>query len=103
MEEGASAATTTLRLHILGRVQGVGYRWWAAQTARALGLTGWVRNLTDGSVEALAHGPKDAVDRFVGECHAGPPSARVTAVNTAHAEKFSGMDFQQRPTAPAED
>lgn len=93
--------TVTVRLIIEGRVQGVGYRAWCMKTARGLGLSGWVRNLTDGAVEALAQGPAAAVDQLVAACQAGPSAARVTAVNTEHldAEKNLPAGFQQLATA----
>ncbi|MBL8644981.1 MAG: acylphosphatase [Rhodospirillaceae bacterium] len=96
------SAPVTLHLLISGRVQGVGYRAWTQRTARTLTLTGWVRNHTDGRVEAVAQGPANVVDQFVAECHAGPPLARVTAVETtpAASEAFDG--FQQRETASPE-
>jgi acylphosphatase len=89
----------TVRLLIFGRVQGVGYRAWTAQRARKLGLTGWVRNLADGSVECVAQGPRSALDRLVAACHGGPPLARVTRVESSEivgGEAFSA--FRQRPT-----
>jgi len=93
-------AVITLRLRISGRVQGVGYRAWAQKTARKLGLCGWVRNLTDGTVEALAQGPADAVHQFAAACQAGPPLARVTAVDTkAVAASEPVAEFEQRATA----
>ncbi len=92
-------ATVTMHLRITGRVQGVGYRDWAVHTARKLGLMGWVRNLTNGSVEALAHGPESGVNAFIAACQAGPPLARVTSVDTAAAPAFSGAGFQHLPTA----
>ncbi len=92
--------TTTMRLVIRGRVQGVGYRAWCMQTARRLGVSGWVRNLADGSVEAFAHGPAVAVESFVGACQAGPPLARVTAVDTTKldAPATTPEGFRQVPT-----
>jgi acylphosphatase len=66
---------------IRGRVQGVGYRYWAAQQAIAHGLEGWVRNRRDGSVEALFAGPEDVVSNMVASCRRGPSSARVDAVD----------------------
>jgi acylphosphatase len=65
---------------IRGRVQGVGYRAWVEYQARAHGLEGWVRNRTDGSVEALFSGPQDVVADMVASCRRGPSSARVAAV-----------------------
>ena len=62
------------RVVVTGRVQGVGFRDAAAQAAFALGVHGWVRNRRDGTVEALAQGDADAVDRFVEWCRKGPPS-----------------------------
>lgn len=70
-------STVTQLLRITGCVQGVGYRWHMARQARALGLTGWVRNRQDGSVEALASGPADAVQALIDWAHHGPEFARV--------------------------
>ena len=75
------STVTTVRLSITGRVQGVWYRGWTVSQARELGLAGWVRNVTDGSVEALVNGPKDTVDRLITLCHSGPPAARVEDVD----------------------
>ncbi len=80
---GEAAGTVLARIE--GRVQGVGYRDWTVATARGLGLSGWVRNLGDGRVEALFHGPAGDVARMVEACRRGPPAARVTAVVTAPA------------------
>ncbi len=89
----------TYSLRISGRVQGVGYRYWAVGTARELALTGWVRNLTDGSVEALAQGAPEAVEAFVSACREGPPGAKVTSVENNHClTPFDGSDFEQRAT-----
>ncbi len=92
-----------LRLRIRGRVQGVGYRDWAVRAARRLGVGGWVRNLADGSVEVVAQGARNAVDAFVAACRTGPPSARVTGVDTAPAALLSNAGFQQLPTASPQD
>ncbi len=90
----------TVCLLISGRVQGVGYRMWAVAVARRLGLTGWVRNLTDGTVEALAHGQSDAVTAFAQACHEGPAGYGVTSVDVKPSEKpFEGADFEQRATS----
>ena len=70
----------TVRVRIEGGVQGVGYRYWTERVADELGLTGWVRNRRDGSVEALFSGPAEDVAQMLERCKGGPPSARVTAV-----------------------
>jgi acylphosphatase len=72
--------TRTVTVKIEGRVQGVYYRAWTKQTARGLGLAGWVRNATDGSVEAVFSGPRPAVEEMLKLCAEGPPDAKVTAV-----------------------
>jgi len=71
---------TAVRLRVRGRVQGVFFRDWTIEAARALGLTGWVRNRTDGSVEILANGPANAIETFVEQCRQGPPAARVDSI-----------------------
>jgi acylphosphatase len=65
---------------ITGRVQGVGYRAWVADEATARDLEGWVRNVRDGSVEALLAGPADVVADMIAACRRGPSVARVDAV-----------------------
>jgi acylphosphatase len=65
------------RVVVSGRVQGVGFRQHAVEQAQRLGLTGWVRNLPDGRVEALAEGEKAAVETLVAWCKRGPRLARV--------------------------
>ena len=94
------SGSVTQRLHIIGRVQGVGYRAWCVHAARKLGLVGWVRNLTDGSVEAVAQGPRTAMESFVAAAHAGPPGARVIEVDTADVTLSSVPEsFRQAPSA----
>jgi acylphosphatase len=63
-------------------VQGVGYRYFALRVARELKLAGWVRNLADGRVEALASGPVARLKRFDSELRIGPPRAEVKSVET---------------------
>ena len=88
-------------LLVVGRVQGVGYRWWTVGTAQRLGLDGWVRNLTDGTVEILAIGEPAAIDALARACRTGPTGARVEAVERAAADDDGARGFQERPTAPA--
>lgn len=71
------------RLHITGRVQGVWYRASTRERAQALGLVGTVRNRPDGSVFAVAQGPRPAVERLIDWCHDGPPRARVARVDVS--------------------
>ena len=70
----------TRHLQISGRVQGVGFRFYAQRKARELGVTGWVRNRRDGSVEAVFAGPAATVAGVIEACRRGPSSARVEAV-----------------------
>jgi acylphosphatase len=90
----------TRHLRITGRVQGVGYRWNMAQQAQALGITGWVRNRRDGSVEALVTGPASAVQELIDWAQRGPALARVEGVAICEAQ--AGEDtpgvFEQRET-----
>ena len=90
---------TALHLIIHGRVQGVGYRDWLAAQARALGLSGWVRNLTDGTVEAVIAGPDAAVQTCLAACHEGPPLARVSRIDSTTCEPPTGPDFVKKATA----
>ena len=76
----------TLHLNITGRVQGVGYRDSLRMIAQALNVTGWVRNIEDGSVEAIVQGEEQDVERIVAWCHNGPPGANVKYVNATLAE-----------------
>ena len=71
------------RIHaiISGRVQGVFYRASTAEEAKKIGLTGWVRNLTDGRVELVAEGSKDQINSLLIWCRNGPPLAVVDTVN----------------------
>jgi len=88
-----------VRLVIRGRVQGVGYRWWARGQARRLKLAGWVRNRSDGAVELLAAGPPGAVEHLVDACRHGPAAAEVASVERFEADD-PGLDtFGERPTA----
>ena len=73
--------SSAVLLSIQGRVQGVGFRYFAQDVAQELGLAGWVRNLPDGSVEAYAEGPKEALEAFIKRLrHGGPPMAKVQTI-----------------------
>ncbi len=83
------------RLVITGRVQGVGYRQWMCREAGHLGVTGWVRNLRDGRVEAVVDGAPEAVARMIERARSGPPAARVTDVDLEEiAGTFSGFEWR---------
>jgi acylphosphatase len=83
---------------IEGRVQGVGYRWWAVGAARSLGLAGWVRNRREGSVELFAVGDRHALDALAAACAEGPAAAKVTAVTRVPAPDDGADGFHERPT-----
>ncbi len=76
-----------VQLTIRGRVQGVGFRAFVEETAFDLGLKGWVRNRRDGSVEAVAAGPREAVDALIEAVRRGPRSARVDALDVAESDE----------------
>lgn len=94
----ADDEVTTLRLRIEGSVQGVGYRFFAVDEARRLGLDGWIRNRSDGSVEALVSGRTKQIESFVAICMRGPPGARVTNVDMHTADPPSERGFRSRAT-----
>ncbi|HEV8128949.1 MAG TPA: acylphosphatase [Candidatus Eisenbacteria bacterium] len=83
------------RLHavVTGRVQGVGYRFFAQERAVARGLAGTVRNLPGGSVEVEAEGPRPALDAYLGELREGPPAARVSDVTVRWLPAQGARDF----------
>ena len=85
-----------LRIH--GRVQGVGYREWLVGEARAAGLSGWVRNRADGSVEALLAGGEDAVGAVLLAARRGPPAAWVERIEESFGPLPEEPGFHRRPT-----
>jgi acylphosphatase len=93
-----TALTETVRLRITGQVQGVGYRLWMTRTAASLGLRGWVRNRTDGSVEALVTGTPKAVAAMIEAARRGPIGARPTDVTVTPDKDDGSVGFLSRPT-----
>ena len=90
------------RAHVLirGRVQGVGFRISAAEAARRRGLTGWVRNLDSGGVEAVFEGSENLVAEMVRWCNAGPAGAFVSELNVSWDEPPEHYaSFEVRPTS----
>ena len=83
----------SVRVRISGRVQGVWFRVWTKQQARALSLDGWVRNCIDGNVEALFAGPDEAVDEMIAQCRSGPPLACVRAISSEQNEYPNASGF----------
>ena len=102
-KDAGSSTAITRRWLISGRVQGVGYRAWLVQEARALGLSGWVRNLEDGRVEALLRGAPGELARLQEKSGQGPPAARVDQVEAEpwHNDSLeaASASFAHGPTA----
>ena len=88
----------TMNIRIEGDVQGVGFRDFAIREANARRLKGWVRNRMDGSVEAVASGPRTVVESFITACIKGPRGARVTAFNLMPTDAPESLGFTRRPT-----
>lgn len=86
--------TVRVRLRIHGRVQGVSFRYYARQRASTLGLSGWVRNRPDGTVEAEVQGPEEMVDRFIGWAREGPSLAEVDRVDVDRMPLEEGETFR---------
>ena len=88
--------TETKRLKIWGRVQGVGFRYYVERQAQVLRITGWVRNCTDGSVEALVQGETAAVEAFLAAARQGPRRAEVERVEMFDAEgRYETFEIQR--------
>ncbi len=82
------------RVMLAGRVQGVGFRFFAERTARELGVKGWVRNLPDGNVEALAEGEEGAVDRYLARLRQGPRTGKVDRVDVEEVSVTGFASFE---------
>jgi acylphosphatase len=89
-----SAPRTARRWYISGRVQGVGYRYFAQRAAAALGLSGHARNLDDGRVEVYASGPSEALAEFSARLREGPRWADVRGVEEQEAALERGSSFE---------
>ncbi len=87
-----------IRAHVFvsGMVQGVGYRFSTLDTANHLGISGWVRNLPDGRVEAVFEGKRDVVEQMIRWCHGGPPAAVVKDVAVEYEAPEGLQEFQTR-------
>jgi acylphosphatase len=88
----------SLRIHIAGRVQGVGFRYWMQDQARSLKIAGWVRNRRDGGVEAVISGEPEAVEALLSRCRRGPSTARVGEVRILGENEGNYAQFEIRPT-----
>lgn len=96
---------TTVRAHVLlrGRVQGVSFRYYTLREAERLGVSGWVRNLWDGRVEALFEGDEQAVKAAVEWCRHGPSSANVEDLDLrweTPTGEFSGFRVRMNGRGP---
>lgn len=93
-----SERQVAIRAVIRGRVQGVWYRGWTEGRAARHGLDGWVRNLDDGSVEAVFKGPEPVVHGMIQDCWKGPSAARVEEIRTFDFDEPVAPGFRQRAT-----
>ncbi len=89
---------TSLKVHVHGFVQGVGFRDFLLMSAQAHKLDGWVRNRSDGTVEALVSGSTKAVEIFVSHATKGPLGAKVSAVDLHNSEPPGEKGFIRRPS-----
>jgi len=89
---------THLRVRIEGFLRAVGFRNYVIGEARRLGLDGWVRNRSDGTVEALVSGETKTVEAFVAACMKGPPGSQVKNVDLFKAEPPAEKGFHRRPS-----
>ena len=94
----SDADISTLRLKIEGFVQAVGYRNFAMEEARKLGLDGWIRNRSNGDVEILISGEENAVNTFITVCAKGPEGSQVKGVGMEKAEPPAEKGFHRRPS-----
>jgi acylphosphatase len=95
------SVAVTRQIRVSGRVQGVGFRASLRDEARSAGVTGWVRNRADGTVEALLHGAPEAVESLIAWARRGPAGARVSGLLDAAADpgEANPASFELRPSA----
>ena len=89
----------TIRVMIVGDVQGVWFRKWTVKTARSLDLGSWVRNRQNGAVEAVFSGSNSDVKIMLERCHDGPSAARIDSVTVVAWDDRAEFEFRQLPTA----
>ena len=98
MNVSGTGATVRKRVSVTGVVQGVGYRFWALSRAREMELSGFVRNMPDGSVELVLQGPEQIVLRMIELCSRGPSWASVRSVTVEETQEplqsDNGMPFR---------
>ena len=96
MSDNATNRPRRTRVLVSGRVQGVSFRDSTREKVQELGLSGWVRNLSDGSVEAVFEGEGDRVEEMLSWCKEGPPSASVQSVSSEDEEPENLQGFEIR-------
>ncbi len=95
-----SGEITTIHLKVFGKVQGVSYRYWVKENAKELGVSGWVKNQDDKTVEIIANGNKEKIDIFIERCNTGSPNSEVRRLDKALIDQvgnggsFPLSDFQ---------
>ena len=92
MTSTEKSATLAHRFVVRGRVQGVGFRWFVEREAHTLGVSGWVRNNSDGSVEVLAQGTREQLVGLRSRLRQGPRASRVDDVEEFEAKPVSGLN-----------
>ena len=96
--QNSSSPQKLIRVHVFisGKVQGVGYRYFTTKQASQLNISGWVRNLPDGRVEAIFEGEGEVVEKMIKWCHKGSPSAVVEDVSVEYFELEGLQGFEVR-------
>ena len=89
----------TRKFLVSGRVQGVGFRWFTRSEALGLGLSGWARNLKNGSVEVLVDGSKAALSKMASSLSQGPPASKVDSVGQEEGGEKVNLGFEILPNA----